>query len=299
MFRPVALVKRRATGTMVGMWSVGRRVRVLGNADRERALELCARTPAAGVYVAARIGEVDLDRAGDVLLGYAPRGEVEALCWASANVVPVECDQAAAEAFAQRLRRQQSRYSSIFGPSMQVAWMWDALAGSWREPIDLRVPQPLMAIEEDAPLGVAPDPRVRAADAADLDILVPAAAAMFTEEIGYAPYRDARGEAHYRRLVTDMVRRGRSYVVVEHGRVVFKADVGSVGVGAAQIQGVWIDPAYRGRGIAAPAMAAVVEHTRRIGPLVTLYVNSYNAPALATYHRVGFTEVGQFATILF
>ncbi|WP_284303884.1 GNAT family N-acetyltransferase [Mobilicoccus caccae] len=34
-------------------------------------------------------------------------------------------------------------------------------------------------------------------------------------------------------------------------------------------------------------------------PLVTLYVNGYNAPALATYDRVGFDEVGRFATVLF
>ena len=58
---------------------------------------------------------------------------------------------------------------------------------------------------------------------------------------------------------------------------------------------MWIDPAYRGRGIAAPAMAAVVEHARRVAPLVTLYVNHYNAPALATYRRVGFEEIGRRA----
>ena len=46
-------------------------------------------------------------------------------------------------------------------------------------------------------------------------------------------------------------------------------------------------------------MAAVVEQVRsEIAAVVTLYVNDFNAPALATYARVGFTEIGSFATVL-
>jgi predicted GNAT family acetyltransferase len=32
---------------------------------------------------------------------------------------------------------------------------------------------------------------------------------------------------------------------------------------------------------------------------VSLYVNDYNTKALAAYRRVGFREVGSFATVLF
>lgn len=88
-------------------------------------------------------------------------------------------------------------------------------------------------------------------------------------------------------------------MLVEEGRILFKADLGSVGVGAGQVQGVWVDPAYRGQRIAAPAMARVVELARREIDWVSLYVNDYNAPAMATYRRVGFRDVGLFATILF
>ena len=79
--------------------------------------------------------------------------------------------------------------------------------------------------------------------------------------------------------------------------VLFKADLGSVSGSVCQVQGVWLDPELRGRGMAPAAMAAVVTLARTVVPTVSLYVNDYNHAARATYDRVGFTQVGEFATI--
>ena len=47
-------------------------------------------------------------------------------------------------------------------------------------------------------------------------------------------------------------------------------------------------------------MAAVVEAVRAsIAATVSLYVNDFNAPAVAGYRAVGFAEVGTFATVMF
>ena len=47
-------------------------------------------------------------------------------------------------------------------------------------------------------------------------------------------------------------------------------------------------------------MAAVVNLCLEdVAPVVSLYVNDFNAAAIATYARVGFSRVGTFATVLF
>jgi predicted GNAT family acetyltransferase len=154
-----------------------------------------------------------------------------------------------------------------------------------------------MATTGTAMSGGPHDREVRRAHLDEVDLVTPAAAAMFTEEIGYAPFW---GSGHlYRQSIAALIRARHTFVRVVDGEVVFKADVGSVAMGVAQIQGVWVAPRWRGQGVAVPAMAAVVEQvTAEIAPVVTLYVNDFNAPARATYARVGFSEIGSFATVL-
>jgi predicted GNAT family acetyltransferase len=150
---------------------------------------------------------------------------------------------------------------------------------------------------------VSPDPAVRRTRTSELELLVPACVAMFTEEVGYSPIA-ADGGAVYRAQVSGLVSAGRSFVRIDDTgsgpHVVFKAELGSVIPEAVQVQGVWVNPRYRGRGLAAPAMAALIEIVRKeVAPVVSLYVNGYNTRAVRAYERVGFQTVGTYATVLF
>jgi hypothetical protein len=229
--------------------------------------------------------------------GHVVDGRLDALCHSGANLVPVQAGPEAVQAFAERARRQGRRCASIVGERSAVAGMWELLEPSWGPARDVRPCQPLMSI--DRPPLTDPDPRVRPVRLDELDILVPACVAMFTEEVGVSPV-SADGGSMYRSRVAELVRLGRSYARIEQGRVVFKAEVGSVTGSACQVQGVWVPPELRGRGLSGAGMAAVVEHALRdIAPVVSLYVNDYNLAARATYRRVGFTERGAFMSVLF
>ena len=138
----------------------------------------------------------------------------------------------------------------------------------------------------------------RLATSADLGELLPAAAAMFTEEVGFDPI--ARyGDGYAARLRT-LIAGQRSAIVTDvNGRVIFKADAGIVNLDAAQVQGVWLHPDYRGCGLAKPFFAAAAQVLQRHYPHLSLYVNDYNARALAMYRGTGWEQIGQFSTIIF
>ncbi|MCH8612869.1 DUF4081 domain-containing GNAT family N-acetyltransferase [Arsenicicoccus dermatophilus] len=273
----------------------------LGPADAEAALATCAEDPDANVFVAARILDGVLGGGGGLLLGHpddGTPGRWRSLVWAGANVVPVQLDPSEAPAYLARLRRRQRWSSSVFGPAAAVQALWGDLSHWWGRPRAVRERQPVMATTTPPSLlGCALDERVRLARPEEVDAVVPAAAAMFTEEIGYPPY--VGSVAAYRQAVALLVEQGRTYVVTEGDEVVFKADVGSVALGVAQVQGVWLTPRLRGQGLAGPAMASVVEAVlATTAPRVSLYVNDFNARARATYAGIGMEHVGDFRTVL-
>ena len=274
--------------------------RLLDDRDRAAAQAICDADPVTNVFVASRIRALGLEpgRLGAQIWGFSEGdGLLTSLCYAGANLVPVQATPAAIVAFAERALRQGRRCSSIVGPATVVTELWGYLRPRWGPAREVRAAQPLMAI--DGPPLVAPDPAVRRVRLAELDVLMPACVAMFTEEVGISPLTGDGGAA-YRARVAELIRSGRAFARIEDGRVIFKAEVGAATPQASQIQGVWVRPDRRGQGFAAPGMAAVVNAAREsIAPIVSLYVNDFNAPGRATYRRAGFVETGVFMSVLF
>lgn len=280
--------------------AIGATVRPLTDADLPVAQALAAADPVPNVFVGARLLDalsLSSWQLGAELWGYPAKGPLTAICWSGANLVPVQADPDAARAFAERARQGGRVCSSLVGPAEAIAAMWSQLSGPWGPARDERLDQPLLAMG-GTPM-VAPDPDVRRAQPGDIDALLPACVAMYTEEVGVSPIGHDGGTG-YRARVTELVRAGHAFVRTEGGQVIFKAELGAVSRDAVQVQGVWTHPEHRGRGIGTAGMAAVVAETiRSVAPIVSLYVNGYNLPARAVYEKVGFTQVGRFASVLF
>jgi predicted GNAT family acetyltransferase len=151
----------------------------------------------------------------------------------------------------------------------------------------------------DGPPLVEPDPDVRLVEPHEVDVLLPACVAMFTEEVGVSPLT-GDGGALYRARVEELIATGRAFARLEDGVVAFKAEIGAATRAACQVQGVWVHPSLRRRGIGTAGMAAVVIAAQAsIAPVVSLYVNDFNIPARRSYKKVGFKEIGTFASVLF
>lgn len=274
-------------------------VRVLGSDDLSAVAGLLVRRPVHNLFVSSRIRFGGLDPAdlGCPIWGWERDGELRALCHAGSNLVPVIDDPDAIDAFATFAGRR--RCSSISGESSAVMPLWrrlQELAGSsWSEVREVRARQPLMVIDHEPT--VEPDPDLVLADATMMDSYFDAAVRMYTEEVGVSPLDPSPHS--YRSYVRTLINCGRAFAVLRDGEVIFKADLGSVTTRCCQIQGVWLDPRYRGAGLAPSMMAAVVQRARMRYPTVSLYVNDFNHAALATYRRTGFRQEGEFATVLY
>lgn len=277
-------------------------VEVLGDVDRWSVQRLFERHPYSACMLAARLeaaGSLHPARFGGELLGTRDplTHQVRAACFVGGSVVPVGSGAADVAALGRAVGARPRRASELVGESDTLRRLWAEVGPHWGPARTHRWSQPLLVL--DRPARVAPDPQVRPAVPADLDVYVPAAAAMFTDELGVSPYA-AGGEAAYRSRVAAVVQAGRAFVRLDRsGRVVFKAEIGAVSADTAQVQGVWVAPAWRRRGIGAAGVAAVVAAGLALAPAVSLYVNDFNHAARALYARLGFTEVGALATVLF
>jgi predicted GNAT family acetyltransferase len=219
------------------------------------------------------------------------------MLFVGANIMPVGTDTSARSAFAAELIRAGRRSSSILGESDQVRDLWQGIETYWGKARDVRENQPFLQIDSDPVCAL--DNRVRRVVASELDLLFPACVDMFTEEVGVSPVANG-GEFQYRRRIAEVIDSGMAFAVIEDGRVLFKTEVGFSTEDVAQLQGVWVNPSFRGQGLAVPALAAaIVEIRASCAQTVSLYVNDFNIPARKTYEQVGFKQVATFATVLF
>lgn len=277
--------------------------RLLDERDLPEVLGVLEHDPVASCMVAARVETAGLDpwRLGGEVWASDSRslrsGRVDGLCFSGPNLIPLRGNASAMRAFADRARRRGRMCSSLVGPAEQVLALWEELEPDWGSARDVRADQPLMALGA-SPAGTI-DPLVRQVRPDELERYLPAAIAMFIEEVGIDPCAEDGG-AGYRARVAELIATGRAFARFEGREVVFKAEIGALSKKVGQIQGVWVRPDRRGHGYGTAGTAAVADRLLRgLGRTASLYVNGYNHVARAAYRRIGFRQVGQYATVLF
>lgn len=282
-------------------------LRVLDDDDLPEFTALIERDPLANLFVASRVSIFGLfpQSLNCAVYGYYAAGELVAACHVGTNLVIVGDHAQAMKAFCAAIGPRRS-VASIVGPCAATHELYGRLCDqwgeSWKKPREFREHQPLMVIRK--PPLISGDTRVRRMDTIYSEAYTRAAVAMYTEEVGITPID---GSNIYQRYVRMLIQTGRALgaVVPRSGesdscdRVWFKSDIGSSWRSCCQIQGVWLDPVLRGRGLAAPAMAQVVILSQQHFSQVSLYVNDFNTRARKLYAEVGFTTVGELATVLY
>ncbi|MGA3184074.1 MAG: GNAT family N-acetyltransferase [Candidatus Dormibacteria bacterium] len=235
--------------------------------------------------------ELRLGASLDGWWGLGSNGQLRAVLMTGSVVVPWIPDPRDIPAFAGVLRQHLPRL--IIGPAPAVRDLTAAIA-PWLRAVEVRDPQPVMVLDGSIPSRSVP---IRRGRRDDLDRLTVAAAAMHREEMGIDPL--AFDPVGWRHRMATLIDRGWSYLLIEDGEIAFKVELSAWTPEVVQLQGVWTRPELRRRGVATAALAAVCAELLAEVPVCSLYLNSYNEAAMRLYRRIGFRQVGEFATVIF
>jgi len=138
-------------------------------------------------------------------------------------------------------------------------------------------------------------PGLRLATAQDLDAIVPIHAQMAFEESGLNPLDiDPEG---FRRRYLRRIQKQRSWVWIDSGNVVFKAEIVSQTPHVAYLEGVWVNPDTRSQGHGTNCVLQLSKHLLSRTDSVCLFVNEANTSGLRFYERMGFKDKESFDTI--
>jgi ribosomal protein S18 acetylase RimI-like enzyme len=277
-------------------------VRALGRDDQAVALATLDRNPVRDVFIASRIlhdGALTSFGPSPLWGAFDEREALRGLLHVGPNLVPAVDDEEACAALAPTASGLYLARMMV-GERATVELLWSLIGASYPAPREVRTRQYVYAVE---PGGLVHDPDAKApglarlAAKSDEDRVLELSAAMYAEEMGENPL--ARDPDGYRRRVRMLTARGWTYVYDVDGELWFKMDVGCASDRTAQIQGVYVPPELRGRGVGKLAMAASCALAFDRHPNLSLYVNDFNAPAIALYERIGFRrEPYDFQTIM-
>ena len=136
---------------------------------------------------------------------------------------------------------------------------------------------------------------LRLATIDDLDLIVPAHAQIAFAESGIDPLQvDPEG---FRKRCARRIEMGQSWVLVENGRLLFKAEVVTDTPETIYLEGIWVDPLERGKGIGSRCMSQLSRSFLLRSSSVCVLVNERFKSAQAFYKKAGFKFISHYDTI--
>jgi RimJ/RimL family protein N-acetyltransferase len=249
----------------------------------EQILAFCGDDPIERVFLedAARRG---IGR----FVGLADGTELIGLCHVGVNAVP---SGRGCWMFARDVVRSGPRM--LIGEARAVGELWEEAQRRLPRPREDRPGQPVYVLR-DAPAPA--DTGLRPASIEDLELLVPACAKAHETEIGVDPLR--RDPEGFRWRTRSQIEEGRSWLWIEDGVILFKAEASAWTPQAVQLQQVWVDPKVRRRGYGARGLRDLCRMLLERIPAVCLFVRADNQAAIRLYDSIGMAHVLDYRSLL-
>lgn len=194
------------------------------------------------------------------------------------------------------------KVAGILGPWQQALDVQEALALDPRW-CRLRSHERLMTLPLDRlripiPMREGQNLHCRLATLAELDVLSEWRQQFRCEALGATPSHDLTQRS--RAEVAQWIEERKQFVLLDGNHLVSGCCFNAQLPDAVQIGNVWTPPQFRSRGYGRAVVAGALEHARGAGAeLGVLYTPIDNKAARTAYLAIGFTEIGDYAIVLF
>ena len=189
----------------------------------------------------------------------------------------------ALEAFAE-IAQQGTSAHMIMGEHERVDEFWAYYSAAGQE---YRLACRELLFELRCPVEVRQTvPGLRLATPADLDLVMPVQAEMAFNESGINPMeRDPEG---FRRRCLRRIELRRTWVLVQDGELIFKAEVMAETTEATYLEGIWVSPSHRGTSQGLRCMSQLARNLLLKSNSICLLVNENNSQAHNFYKKAGY-----------
>jgi uncharacterized protein len=208
-----------------------------------------------------------------------------------ATLFEIRSDDALA-AFAS-LAQSSTRTHLLMGEMEKVEHFWNLYGAGGQAP---RLICRELLFEQRFPVEVKQPVRgLRRATLRDLEMLLPVHARMAHEESGINPLeKDSNG---FRLRCARRIEQGRVWVLIENGRLIFKADIVSDTPEVVYLEGIYVAEEERGSGVGRRCLSQLTRNLLARTKIVSLLVNELNQTALTFYQKAGFKLRAHYDTI--
>lgn len=203
-------------------------------------------------------------------------------------------DEGAIQAFAALARRNSANHL-LMGEHNSVRQFWNHYSVSGESP---RLIHPILFLQRRDPFkhhDLVEGLRLATRD--DLEEVVRAQAAMAFETSGVDPL--TKDPAGFRERYLRRIEKNRVWVLMKQGQLIFKTDVTSESAEVAYLEGVFVSPEERGKGLGPTCLQAIGNILLQRKKALYLFVEQENTRLQSFYFNLGFSVAGNYDLLYF
>ena len=272
------------------------RLRQLKNENTAEALAFLALRPVHTVVMSSFINDNGLESELHRGLFYGYRnnaGTLEGVALIGHTTLVEARTAEALQAFAYAAKNPATPIHLIMSDGQAANAFWKCYAGETRQP---RLVCDELLFEVSFPYLVRESKwQARPAQAVELEQVAEAHAEVAFAESGVDPM--VKDRAGFLRRVLRRIEKGRSFVVFENGKLVFKADIAAQTGDVVYLEGIYVAPAYRGQNVGSNCLAQLNLLLLERAQHVCLLSNVEHEAARRCFLKAGYKNTDSCATI--